>query len=79
MKLIQKRTGKKGGEHGITIHILQQGMKGESKSLTVHGINVEQTYSAILMLFKAMEMSKDGAFTILIDRKEDVNDKSYTS
>lgn len=71
MKLIKKRTGKKGGEHGVTIHILEQGISG-SKTLTVHGINVEQAFSVIKMLFKAMEMSKDGSFTILIDKKEEL-------
>jgi hypothetical protein len=70
MKLIEKRTGKKKTEHGVTIHILEQGIAG-SKSLTVHGINVEQAFSIIKMLFKALEMSKDGGFTILIDKKEE--------
>lgn len=71
MKLIEKRTGKKNTEHGVTVHILEQGSVG-SKTLTIHGINVEQAFSAIKMLFKAMEMSKDGAFTILIDKEESI-------
>ena len=71
MKLIDKRSGKRRMEHGITIHILEQGVKAPSKSLTIHGINIEQTFSAVKMLFRAMEMSKDGSFTILIDKKEE--------
>lgn len=69
MKVIEERIGKKKTEHGVTIHILEQGNVG-SKTLTVHGVNVEQAFSAVRMLFKAMEMSKDGAFTILIDKEE---------
>ena len=65
MKLITQRRGRKSGNVGVTIHILEQGSKN-SKTLTVHGFSVEECYEKIRFFFRALEKSKAG-ITILIE------------
>lgn len=59
MKIIEGHRGKKKGETGITIHIYSQGKKiGFSKTITVHGMDVNLTYAYIKFWFDVLSISK---------------------
>ena len=70
MKLIESHTGKKKGETGVTIHVYSQHTKPmNSRSLTIHGLDVELAYSYLKFFFRALQMSDDDGVKILINKE----------
>ena len=66
--LIDKRRGKKIGIKGITINIYEQYTRPiHSKSLTVHGYDVDEIYTKIKLFLKALENSKNKNVIILVE------------
>ena len=60
MKVIKGHVGKKKGETGVTVHIYSQGKKPiYSKSLTIHGMDVDLIYSYIKFWFNVLSSTKD--------------------
>ena len=65
--LINDRRGKKIGVKGITINIYEQYTRPiHSKSLTVHGYDVEEIYIKIKLFLKALESSRNKNVVILV-------------
>lgn len=64
MRTIKNREGKSRGETGVTIHIYKQRTKPmETKTITVHGIEVNQLHEKILFFLKTF--SKEGKYSII--------------
>lgn len=53
--IIEKHQGKKKGQTGITVHILDQSNPKYSKSLTVHGMNIDELYDKIKFFITLLE------------------------
>ena len=66
--LIDDRKGKKKGIKGVTINIYEQYTRPiYSKSITVHGYDVEEIYTKIKFFLKALESSKKKNVIILVE------------
>ena len=64
--LIEDRKGRKAG--GITINIYEQYSRPiHSKTLTVHGYDVDEIYAKIKFFLTALENSKNRNVTILVE------------
>ena len=69
MKVIRKHTGKRRERKGITIHLLKQGSKERSKTITVHGLNIDQLYEKLLFFTKALELAGQNEMRIIITKR----------
>ena len=65
LELIDNHTGKHKGERGITIHLLEQGSSGGSKSITVHGVSIQSLYEKLLFYPRSLEVSDKGVDIII--------------
>ena len=73
MKVIKGHAGKRKGETGVTVHIYSQGKKPiYSRSLTIHGLEVDMIHSYIKFWFDVLSASKPTEdIKILINPKEE--------
>lgn len=63
MEVIEKREGKRKGETGVTIHMYKQRTRPMvTKTITVHGIDIESLYTKMVFFLKAF--SKEGNYEI---------------
>ena len=57
--LIEERKGKIRGKRGITINIYEQESRPmHSKSITVHGYDIEEVWTFINFLFRALDYGR---------------------
>ena len=62
METIKRHVGKRKGIKGVTIHLLRQGTKERSKTITVKGLTINQLYQRLLFFLKFLE--EEGITTI---------------
>lgn len=65
MIVINKHEGKRKGQKGITVHLLKQGSKEQSKSITVHGMSINQLYEKLMFYFKTLSVADNGIEIII--------------
>ena len=69
LELIKNHAGKQKGVQNVTIHLLRQGTKEQSKTITVGGeISINELYEKLLFYLQSLEDSDDGV-DLIIRRK----------
>lgn len=73
VNVIKEHMGKRKGKTGVTVHIYSQSKKPiYSKSLTIHGLEVDMVHSYIKFWFDVLSASKPKEdIKILINPKEE--------
>lgn len=65
MKLITEQNGKRKGIKGVTIHILKQGSMERSRTITIHGLTIQQVHEKLKFFFNALKESTKGIDIII--------------